>query len=87
MHSFVYNKQTPRRKQQFKTMFPDTPTPTPPQQIPTRWRMWIGAAVCYATYFGQIKDFLDQCEEAQSIENAQNPNANQEKSGIHQSQF
>lgn len=68
----MFDKQTPRRKQQFKTMFPETPTP--PQPIPTRWGTWIDAAVYYATYFGQIKDFLDHCdpEEAQSIENAQN---------------
>lgn len=52
-------------------MFPGIPAP--PQPIHTRWGTWIDAAIYYATYFEQIKDFLDQCdaEEAQSIVNAQ----------------
>lgn len=56
---------------QFKSMFPDIPTP--PQPIHTRWGTWIDAAIYYATYFEQINQFLDGCdpEEAQSIKNAQ----------------
>lgn len=63
--------QTPRRKAQFKTMFPDIALP--PQPIHTRWGTWIEAVIYYATYFEQISDFLAQLdpEDAVSISKAQ----------------
>lgn len=52
----VLLSKSPRKKQQFKTMFPGLNLP--PRPVITRWGTWMEAAIYYAEHFDEINSFL-----------------------------